>query len=99
LELLARVFPDEYGRREPVQPLLAPTPIRVAMYGTLPSGNIASVEEMHAVARQWHEAAQPREQTENKPNEDEPMTHWYNPVTRRVEPREPTDDGADCEGT
>ena len=59
------------------------------MQCTLPSGNIASVDEMMEVARQWHEAAQPRQQREpieNKPTENEPMEMWYNPVTRRVEP-------------
>jgi hypothetical protein len=41
---------------------------------------------MMEVARQWHEASQPREQDENKPIESEPMEMWYNPATRRVEP-------------
>jgi hypothetical protein len=56
------------------------------MYATLPSGNIASLDEMHAVARQWFGAAHPPEQHENRPIENEPMEMWYNPATRRVEP-------------
>ena len=46
-------------------------PMGLKMYCTLPSGNIASVDEMMEVARQWHEASQPREQHE--PVENEPM--------------------------
>jgi hypothetical protein len=61
------------------------------MYCTLPSGNIASVDEMMEVARKWYKASQPREQHENKPIENEPFEMWYNPATRRVEL---TDDAA-----
>jgi hypothetical protein len=56
------------------------------MYCTLPSGNTATVDEMMEVARQWHEASQPREPHTPPPIENEPMEMWYNPATRRVEP-------------
>lgn len=63
------------------------------MFATLPSGNIASVDEMMEVARQWHKA-QPREQHEplEKPTENE-SEMWYNPATRRLEPRDLPLDG------
>jgi hypothetical protein len=72
--LLERQFPHEFAPydRRPI-PQEEPATTSVKMYCTLPSGNVASVDEMMAVARQWHEAAQPREQGENKPIESEPM--------------------------
>jgi len=85
--LLERQFPREFApfERRPI-PREEQATTSVKMYCTLPSGNVASVDEMMEVARQWHEAAQPREQHENKPIENEPMEMWYNPATRRVEP-------------
>jgi hypothetical protein len=55
LELLARVFPDEYGRREPVPPPPAPPPpppdlsksIRLTCYGA-PDVDLAQFMEMKA---------------------------------------------------
>jgi len=89
--LLEKGWPLEFGDRRPLPNPREEreTPIGISMQCTLPSGNIASVDEMMEVARQWHEAAQPRQQREpieNKPTENEPMEMWYNPVTRRVEP-------------
>src|SRR5262249_9512417 len=55
---------------------------------------LASIDEMMEVVRQWHEAAQPREQHENKPIESKPMEMGYNPATRNIEPIEPGDIGA-----
>jgi hypothetical protein len=87
--LLEKSFPAEYGDRRPLPiPQEAQTMV-VTFPATLPSGHTADAAEIMAVARQFNEAAQPREQHENEPkpkNDDEPMKNWYNPVTRRVEP-------------
>jgi hypothetical protein len=91
--LLERQFPREFApyERRPIpqdEPAFAGV-TSVKMYCTLPSGNIASVDEMMEVARQWHEASQPHAQhelVENKPTENEPMEMWNNPATPRVEP-------------
>ena len=75
--LLEKGWPLEYGDRRPLPiPQEEQTPMGTAMYGTLPSGNLAPLDEMMEVARQWHEAAQPKAQRENEPqpkNDDEPM--------------------------
>lgn len=74
--LLEKGWPLEYGDRRPLPiPQEERAPISMKMYCTLPSGNVASVDEMMEVARQWHEASQPKEQlepVENKPIENEP---------------------------
>jgi hypothetical protein len=94
--LLERQFPREFAPydRRPI-PQEAQTCV-VKFPATLPSGRVADAAEIMAVARQFHEAAQPREQQKSEPkpkNDDEPMTHWYNPVSRKIELREPIDNG------
>ena len=90
--LLEKGWPLEYGDRRllPI-PQGEPASVGLKMFATLPSGNIASVDEMMEVTRQWHEkwnqAPHPsREQRENEPIENEPIGTWYNPATPRVEP-------------
>jgi hypothetical protein len=96
LELLARLYPNEFADRRPLPvPLEEPASVGIKMFATLPSGNIASVDEMLAVSRLWHEKwNQARiEQHEPEPkNDDEPMDSWYNPATHRVEPIDHGDD-------
>jgi hypothetical protein len=92
--LLEKGWPLEYGDRRPLPiPPAEQAAIRVSFPTTLPSGNVADASEMMAIAREltekWRESEQPK-QPENEP----PMEHWYNPATRRVEPRELTDNGA-----
>jgi len=85
--LLEKGWPLEYGDRRPLPiPKEEPASVGIKMFATLPSGNIAPLDEMVEVARQWHEAARPREQHENEAKETEPMETWHNPATRRVEP-------------
>jgi hypothetical protein len=95
--LLEKGWPLEYGDRRPLPiPQAEPASIGINMYATLPSGNIAPIDEMLAVSRQWHEKwnRAPIEQHENEPEpKNEPMDSWYNPVTRRIEPIEPIDNG------
>jgi transposase len=92
--LLEKGWPLEYGDRRPLPiPREEQTSVGIRMYGTLPSGNLAPLDEMMEVARQWHEAAQPKKQpAETEPTETESeMKHWYNPISRKIELREPTD--------
>jgi hypothetical protein len=76
--LLERQFPREFAPydRRPI-PREEPTS-GVKFIATLPSGATADVDEIWKVARQFHEAAQLGEQSENKPIENEPMEMWYN---------------------
>jgi hypothetical protein len=94
--LLEKGWPLEFGDRRPLPiPQEEQTIVTIPMYATLPSGNLAPLDEMMEVARQWHEAAQPTKQQENKPMENEPMGMWYNPATRRVEPIDTNGDNED----
>jgi hypothetical protein len=92
---LEKGWPLEYGDRRPLPiPLEEPTSIGVKFIATLPSGQKADLEEIMAVVRAQREAAaQPREPHAPPPSENEPMTHWYNPVTRCIEQRESLDNG------
>ena len=65
--LLERQFPREFAPydRRPI-PQEAQTCV-VKFPATLPSGRVADAAEIMAVARQFHEAAQPREQQKSEP--------------------------------
>jgi hypothetical protein len=95
--LLERQFPREfapYDRRPIPQDEQPATKPAVTFPATLPSGRTADAAEIWEVARALRDASQPREQHENKPTETEPeMTHWYNPVSRKIERVEPIDNG------
>jgi hypothetical protein len=74
--LLEKGWPLEYGDRRPLPiPLEEQAPIGVKMFATLPSGNVASVDEMHAVVRQWTEKwyrpRQPDKESEHADGESE----------------------------
>jgi hypothetical protein len=91
--LLERQFPREFAPydRRPIP--REESTSNVKFVATLPSGATADVDEIWKVVRAQREASLPREQPETERMENEPMTHWYNPVSRKIELREPIDNG------
>ena len=85
--LLEKGWPLEYGDRRllPI-PQEEPASVGLKMFATLPSGNIASIDEMMEVTRQWHEKWNQAPHPTREQHENEPMDAWDDPATGRVEP-------------
>ena len=91
--ILERTHPERYGRvAERPLPTAEQTAAekKVSIAVVLNTGGKSLEEVAHSPVRSVEEPpGKAFAETENEP----PMEHWYNPVSRRIEPVEPIDNG------
>ena len=87
LELLARIYPDEFARTAE-RPLLGVEEKKQVSIAVVLNTGGKTLEELATFPVISADALP---DTPAKPMDNEPMKNWYNPATRRVEPVEPVE--------